>query len=112
MFGARDARRDMALTPPPGFRVEKDTMGEMLVPKDALYAASTQRAVENFPVSGEPLPPAFVHALGLVKLACARVNHKRGALDGKVAEAIEKAAREVAEGKWDKEFPIDVFQTG
>ena len=98
--------------PPPGFRIEKDTMGEVLVPKDALYGASTQRAVENFPVSGEPLPPAFLHALGLVKLACARVNHQRGALDGKLAEAIEKAAREVADGKWDSEFPIDVFQTG
>jgi fumarate hydratase class II len=94
------------------FRVEKDTMGEMRVPKDAYYAAQTQRAVENFPVSGEPMPPAFVHALGLVKLACARVNHKLGKLDGKLAEAIEKAAREVAEGKWDAQFPIDVFQTG
>ncbi|MEA3200443.1 MAG: fumarate hydratase, class [Thermoplasmata archaeon] len=94
------------------FRIEKDTMGEMRVPKDALYAAQTQRAVENFPVSGQPMPPAFVHALGLVKLATARVNHARGKLDGKMAEAIEKAAREVAEGKWDREFPIDVFQTG
>jgi fumarate hydratase class II len=94
------------------FRIEKDTMGEMRVPKDALYAAQTQRAVENFPVSGQPMPPAFVHALGLVKLACARVNHKLGKLDGKMAEAIERAAREVADGKWDKEFPIDVFQTG
>ena len=93
-------------------RIEKDTMGEMRVPRDALYAAQTQRAVENFPVSGQPMPPAFIHALGLVKLACARVNHKLGKLDGKVAEAVERAAREVADGKWDKEFPIDVFQTG
>src|SRR5688500_6415623 len=96
----------------PEFRVEKDTMGEMRVPKNALYAAQTQRAVENFRVSGEPMPPAFIHALGLAKLAAARANHKLGKLDGKMAEAIEKAAREVAEGKWDKEFPIDVFQTG
>ncbi|MFA5862856.1 MAG: class II fumarate hydratase [Candidatus Thermoplasmatota archaeon] len=97
---------------PGDFRMEKDTMGEMRVPKNALYAAQTQRAVDNFPISGEPLPPSFVHALGLVKLSCARVNHKLGKLDGKMAEAIEKAAREVADGKWDKEFPIDVFQTG
>ena len=94
------------------YRVEKDTMGEMRVPKNALYAAQTQRAVENFPVSGQPMPPEFVHALGLVKLACARVNHARGKIDGKTIEAIEKAAREVADGKWDAEFPIDVFQTG
>ncbi|HUR69610.1 MAG TPA: class II fumarate hydratase [Candidatus Thermoplasmatota archaeon] len=94
------------------FRIEKDTMGEMRVPKDALYAAQTQRAVENFPISGQPMPPAFVHALGLCKLAAARVNHKLNKLDPKMAEAIEKAAREVADGKWDREFPIDVFQTG
>jgi fumarate hydratase, class II len=94
------------------FRIEKDTMGEMRVPKSALYGAQTQRAVENFPVSGQPMPPAFVHALGLVKLAAARVNHARGKLDPKMAEAIERAAREVADGKWDREFPIDVFQTG
>jgi len=96
----------------PEFRIEKDTMGEMRVPKNAYYAAQTQRAVENFPISGRPMPPEFVHALGLVKLACARVNRKGGKLDGKVAEAIEQAAREVSEGKWDAEFPIDVFQTG
>src|SRR5438067_11855933 len=96
----------------PEYRIEKDTMGEMRVPKSALWGASTQRAVQNFPISGEPLPASFIHALGLVKLSCARVNHKLGKLDGKMAEAIEKAAREVAEGKWDEEFPIDVFQTG
>ncbi|HWG91486.1 MAG TPA: class II fumarate hydratase [Candidatus Thermoplasmatota archaeon] len=94
------------------YRIEKDTMGEMKVPKDALYAAQTQRAVENFPVSGQPMPPEFIHALGLVKLAAARVNHQLGFLDAKVANAIEQAAREVAEGKWDNQFPIDVFQTG
>ena len=96
----------------PEYRIEKDTMGEMRVPKDALYAAQTQRAVENFPVSGQPMPPAFVHALGLVKLACARVNQRAGKLDAKLAEAIQQAAREVADGKWDGQFPIDVFQTG
>src|SRR5687767_14289159 len=101
-----------AMTFAPEFRVEKDTMGEMRVPKNAYYAAQTQRAVENFPVSGQPMPPEFVHALGLVKLACARVNRRLGKLDGKLAEAVEQAAREVSEGMWDREFPIDVFQTG
>lgn len=94
------------------FRIEKDTMGEMRVPKDALYAAQTQRAVENFPILGQPMPPSFVHALGLVKLACATVNKNAGTLDAKAAEAIMQAAKEVSEGKWDDQFPIDVFQTG
>ncbi len=94
------------------YRIEKDTMGEMRVPKNALYGAQTQRAVENFPVSGEPMPAKFVHALGLIKLSAARVNRGLGLLDAKIAEAIEHAAREVADGKWDGEFPIDVFQTG
>ena len=94
------------------YRIEKDTMGEMRVPKDALYAAQTQRAVENFPISGQPMPPEFIHALGLVKLAAARVNGELGLLDAKIAEAIATAAREVADGKWDAQFPIDVFQTG
>jgi len=93
-------------------RIEKDSMGEMQVPADAYYGASTQRAIENFPVSGEPLPPSFVHALGLVKLAAARVNRTLGLLDADKAGAIERAAREVADGKLDREFPIDVFQTG
>jgi len=94
------------------FRTEKDSMGEMQVPADAYYGASTQRAVENFPVSGIPLPPRFVHALGLVKLAAARVNRDLGLLDPKLAGAIEQAAREVYDGKHDREFPLDVFQTG
>ena len=100
------------MAPEPEYRIEKDTMGEMRVPKDALYAAQTQRAVENFPVSGEPMPAAFVHALGLVKLAAARVNQRAKTLDAKMAEAIQQAAQEVADGKWDAQFPIDVFQTG
>ncbi|MBI5710960.1 MAG: class II fumarate hydratase [Candidatus Eisenbacteria bacterium] len=94
------------------YRTEKDSLGEMKVPADALYGAQTQRAVENFPVSGEPMPAEFIHALGLVKVAAARVNAALGLLDAKVAAAIEQAAREVAEGKWDSQFPIDVFQTG
>src|SRR5581483_3204054 len=87
-------------------------MGEMTLPADALYGASTQRAVENFPISGQPLPPAFIHALGLVKLAAARVNRELGLLPAETADAIEAAAQAVANGAHDAEFPIDVFQTG
>ncbi|MBI1797032.1 MAG: class II fumarate hydratase [Candidatus Eisenbacteria bacterium] len=94
------------------FRVEKDTMGEVQVPADALYGAQTQRAVENFPISGRPLPPEFIHALGSLKRAAAEVNQELGLLDPKPAGAIAKAAGEVAAGTWDAEFPIDVFQTG
>jgi fumarate hydratase class II len=94
------------------FRIEKDSMGEMQVPADAYYGATTQRAVENFPVSGTPLPPRFLHALGLVKLAAAAVNERLGLLDAGLAEVICQAAREVADGRLDAEFPIDVFQTG
>jgi fumarate hydratase class II len=102
------------------FRVERDSMGEVQVPAQAYYSAQTQRAVENFPVSGWPLPPALIHALGLVKFACAVANRDLGKLtksgknrlnDEQVA-ALLAACREVSEGKHDKEFPIDVFQTG
>ncbi len=94
------------------YRTEKDSLGEMKVPSNALYGPQTQRAVENFPISGEPLPPRFIHALGSVKTAAARVNTALGLLPAEVAKAIESAAQEVASGKWDAEFPIDVFQTG
>lgn len=94
------------------YRVEHDTMGEVQVPKDALYRAQTQRAVENFPISGRGLERAQIRALGLVKGAAARVNERSGALAGEVAKAIAAAADEVAEGAHDNEFPIDVFQTG
>jgi fumarate hydratase class II len=94
------------------YRTEKDSMGEMRVPAAALYGPQTQRAVENFPISGTPLPPEFIHALGWVKTAAARVNLGLGLLDKTAAGAIEQAAREVAAGRWDAEFPIDVFQTG
>jgi fumarate hydratase class II len=93
-------------------RIEKDSLGEMKVPSAALYGPQTQRAVENFPISGEPLPPAFIHALGAIKAAAARVNAALGVLDPDRAKAIEQAAGEVAAGTWDAEFPIDVFQTG
>ncbi|CAA9571476.1 MAG: Fumarate hydratase class II [uncultured Thermomicrobiales bacterium] len=93
-------------------RTESDTMGEMTLPAAALWGAQTQRAVENFPVSGRPLPPAIVHALGSVKLAAARVNRDLGLLDPDIAGAIETAAAAVAAGEHDDQFPIDVFQTG
>src|ERR1043166_10201081 len=94
------------------FRVEKDSLGPMQVPAAALWGPQTQRAVENFPISGRPLPPAFIHTLGLIKSAAARVNRDLGLLEAPIAGAIEKAANEVAEGRWDAEFPIDVYQTG
>ena len=93
-------------------RTEKDSLGEMQVPAAALYGPQTQRAVENFPISGQPLPPAVIHTLGLVKAAAARVNASLGTVEPAIASAIEKAAMEVATGQWDAEFPIDVFQTG
>jgi fumarate hydratase class II len=93
-------------------RVEKDSMGEVRVRANAYYGAQTQRAVDNFPVSGQPMPPAFVHALGHLKAAAARVNQGLGTLDAPRAKLVEQAATEVANGKLDAEFPIDVFQTG
>jgi len=94
------------------YRVEKDTMGEVKVPTKALYGAQTQRAIDNFPVSGQPIRAEVVHAVGLIKQSAAAVNHELGLLPGPLAAAIERAAGEVADGKWDAEFPIDVFQTG
>ncbi|MHC1559913.1 class II fumarate hydratase [Actinomycetospora sp. C-140] len=94
------------------YRTEHDTMGEVRVPAAALWAAQTQRAVENFPISGRPIEPAQIRALGLVKGACARVNKDLGVLDAAVADAVAEAADEVASGAHDGEFPIDVFQTG
>lgn len=95
-----------------GFRVERDSMGEMLVPANALYGASTARAVENFPISPLRLHRSFLRALGLIKLSAARANEDLGLLPSDKAELIEVVAREVADGQWDGEFPIDVFQTG
>ncbi|WP_202388349.1 class II fumarate hydratase [Nocardioides flavescens] len=87
-------------------------MGEVQVPRDALWRAQTQRAVENFPISGTPIEPALVHAIGQVKAAAAVVNGALGVLPGEQADAIAAAAREVAAGQHDEAFPIDVFQTG
>jgi fumarate hydratase class II len=98
--------------PGPATRLEHDSMGELAVPADALWGASTQRAVLNFPVSGERFPRRFLQALGLVKRACAAVNAELGVLPGELARAIEEAAREVADGLHDAHFPLDVFQTG
>jgi fumarate hydratase class II len=94
------------------FRIEKDSMGDVRVPAKAYYGAQTQRAVENFPVSGQPLPRALVRALGLVKVASAVANRELGKLKADVAEPIIRAAREVVAGKFDDQFPIDVYQTG
>jgi fumarate hydratase class II len=102
------------------FRIERDSMGEVRVPAQAYYGAQTERARENFPISGWPLPPALVHALGLVKLAAATANHELGKLTGsgknplneQQVDALLNASREVAGGKFDDQFPIDVFQTG
>ena len=94
------------------YRIEHDTMGEVRVPADALYRAQTQRAVENFPISGRGLERAQIRALGLLKAAAARVNGRLGVLEADMAEAIAAAADEVAAGEHDEHFPIDVFQTG
>src|SRR5262245_22932814 len=94
------------------FRIEKDSMGEVKVPARAYYGAQTQRAVENFPISGQPLPRRLVRALGLVKVATAIANRELGKLKAEIAEPIIQAAREVIAGKLDNEFPLDVYQTG
>ncbi len=93
-------------------RVEHDSMGEVRVPAWAKWRAQTQRAVENFPISGTPIERELIAALAAIKGAAARVNADLGVLDGEVAAAIADAAAEVASGKWDEHFPIDVFQTG
>ena len=94
------------------YRIEKDSMGEVKVPADALYGAQTQRAIDNFPISGIPFSRTFIRALGLTKLAAARANADLGLMPADMAQAIQEAAREVAEGRWDAHFPIDIFQTG
>ncbi|NBC22202.1 MAG: aspartate ammonia-lyase [Gammaproteobacteria bacterium] len=94
------------------FRTEKDSMGELRVPADALWGAQTQRAVENFPISGLTMPRSFIRALGLVKWAAAGANSELGLLTGPRAVAIQKAAAAVADGEHDAHFPVDVFQTG
>lgn len=94
------------------FRIEKDSMGEIKVPKDAYYSAQTQRAFENFPVSGIRFNSAFISALGHVKFAAAKANEELGLLEKPVSDAIQKASREVVENKFDQDFVLDIFQTG
>src|SRR5262245_40832964 len=104
--------KDPMKRPPAAERIEKDSLGEVRVPAGALYGAQTQRAVENFPISGQRMPRAFLRALGLIKKAAALVNRDLGLLDAGRAAAIEAAARGVEEGLHDAHFPIDVFQSG
>ena len=94
------------------FRIEKDSMGELQVPEDALWGAQTQRAVNNFPISGLTMPRQFIAALGLVKWAAAGANAELGLITSDIAVAVQKAALAVSEGDYDEHFPIDVFQTG
>ncbi|MFF4700148.1 class II fumarate hydratase [Streptomyces chattanoogensis] len=97
---------------PGDFRIEHDSMGEVRVPARAKWRAQTQRAVENFPISGQRLERAHIEALARIKAAAAKVNAELGVLDKETAVAVQEAAQEVAEGRWDEHFPIDVFQTG
>ncbi|HXB04649.1 MAG TPA: lyase family protein, partial [Candidatus Angelobacter sp.] len=92
--------------------MERDSMGEVEVPADAYYGASTQRAVLNFPISGQPFPRRFIRALGSVKKAAAQTNSELGLLSKRRASAIARAAQEVIDGKLDDQFPIDIYQTG
>jgi fumarate hydratase class II len=93
-------------------RIEKDSLGEVRVPVDALYGAQTQRAFENFPVSGQRFSSGFIRALGLVKRAAAETNGAMGHLDPQIAQAVVAAAGEVVEGRWDDQFVLDIYQTG
>ncbi len=95
-----------------GYRIERDSIGEVKVPADALYGAQTQRAVENFPVSGQRMPRQFIRSVVLIKRTAAEVNRELGLLEGTIAEAIIRAADEVLAGGYEEQFPVDVFQTG
>src|SRR5204862_7970547 len=95
-----------------GTRIERDSMGEMQVPVDAYYGASTQRAVLNFPISDLRFPRQFIRALGQIKQAAAQVNETLGTIDPQIAGAIIRAAQEVIDGKLDNHFVLDIFQTG
>ncbi len=94
------------------YRVEKDSMGSVKVPKGAYYGAQTQRAVENFPISGWRFQREMIHALGLIKFASAKTNFNLGLMERRMARAIEKASEEVMQGRWDDQFVVDIFQTG
>ena len=94
------------------FRIERDSIGEVSIPANALYGAQTQRAIENFPISGIRFPRVFLRSLGLIKVAAAKINAETGLLDNEKARVIQLAANEVADGLWDAQFPLDIFQTG
>lgn len=94
------------------YRIEHDSMGELQVPEQALYGAQTQRAVNNFPISGLPMPRGFIRALGLIKACAAQTNEELTLLEMNIAQAIQQSAQAVAKGDYDEHFPIDVFQTG
>ena len=102
----------MASTNNPQYRTEHDSMGELKVPAEALWGAQTQRAVQNFPISGQPMPHGFIQALGLIKAAAAEVNAGLGLLPKGVAKSVQAAALRVAAGEYDAHFPIDIYQTG
>src|SRR3979490_2001779 len=93
-------------------RTERDSMGEMQVPADAYYGAQTARAVENFPISGLRFSRSFIRALGLIKKHAAAAHSALGLLPQNISDAVQKAAQEVIEGKWDAQFVVDIFQTG
>src|SRR2546423_493836 len=95
-----------------GYRIERDTMGEVRVPAEARWGAQTQRAVENFPISGQRLDPALIAALARIKGGAAVVNARLKVIDRPVGAAIAEVAAEVAAGQWCDQFPVDVFQTG
>src|SRR6266849_848924 len=112
---AEEPKRPSVTPPAPGassFRVERDSLGEMQVPAEVYYGASTARAVRNFPISGLRFPRPFLRALGLIKRAAAEVNMDLGLLDHRLGGAIVQAATEVTDGRWDDQFVLDIFQTG
>ena len=94
------------------FRLEKDSLGEIKVPKNAYWGAQTQRAVENFPISGIRFPEVFIRSLGYIKLACAKVNGESRLLDKNLSHAIIRACEEIIAGRFNDQFPLDIFQTG
>src|SRR2546428_8647352 len=106
---ALSARRRIRMTE---FRVERDFLGEVKVPKDAHWAEQTERASETFPISGLRFGRRFIYARGLIKMACAQTNMELGLLDGKIGKATVQACQEVMDGKLDAQFPLDIFQTG
>ncbi|GAI97569.1 unnamed protein product, partial [marine sediment metagenome] len=94
------------------YRIETDSLGKVRVPASSYYGAQTQRALENFPISGRTMPREFIRAMGVIKRAAAEANMSLGVLEKRIGKAIVQAAREVAEGKFDRDFVVDIYQTG